>query len=283
MDINVAYLHNSISVVKDTSKPLIVTSCGYYSVKDGPVIKTNRPKGRRDYQLLYIAEGRAHFFFEGRTRIVNKGEMVLFRPYEAQSYYYYPKDKCEVYWTHFTGGEVDGILANYRMPQETVFWAGTFPEYAYIYSEMIRELQLCRKGYRELLPLFLTQLLLLADRHRSEGKKAGATTIGEIEAAARYFNEHYNEDISIEGYATSVHMSTCWFIRRFKQVLKVTPMQYILSLRISNAKALLETKDTTVKEVALSVGFSSPLYFSRIFTKYTGMSPTEYRNIHAEN
>ena len=42
------------SVVKDTSKPLIVTSCGFYRVDSGPTIKTNRPKGRRDYQLLYI-------------------------------------------------------------------------------------------------------------------------------------------------------------------------------------------------------------------------------------
>ena len=98
MKINVAYLHNSISVVKDTTKPLLVTSCGYYLVKEGPVIKTNRPKGRRDYQLIYIAEGRGHFFFKDGTRIVNKGEMILFRPYEPQSYYYYPQDQCEAYW-----------------------------------------------------------------------------------------------------------------------------------------------------------------------------------------
>ena len=40
---NVAYLNNSISVVKDTRKPLIVTSCGYYRVDSGPIIKTNCP------------------------------------------------------------------------------------------------------------------------------------------------------------------------------------------------------------------------------------------------
>ena len=99
---NVGYLNNSVSVVKDTSKPLIVTSCGYYRVDSGPVIKTNRPKGRRDYQLLYIYEGKAHFYFDGVERIVNKGEMVLFRPYDHQSYFYFPKDKCQSYWVHFT-------------------------------------------------------------------------------------------------------------------------------------------------------------------------------------
>lgn len=282
MKTNVAYLHNSISVVKDTSKPLLVTGCGYYVVKDGPVIKTNRPKGRRDYQLLYIAEGRAPFFFGNETRIVSKGEMVLFRPYEPQSYFYYPKDQCEAYWVHFTGGEVENILDRYHIPHECIFRAGVYPEYVRIYEEMIRELQLCRKGYPELLPLLLTQLLLLTDRHRGEGKKTGSAVISEIEAAARYFNEHYNRDISVEEYAASVHMSTCWFIRRFKQVLKITPMQYILSLRITNAKALLETKDMSVKEISHAVGFSNPLYFSRIFTKTVGISPTEYREKHSE-
>ena len=84
---NVAYLNNSTAVVKDLRKPLIIPSCGYYRVDSGPVIKTNRPKGRRDYQLLFIAEGKAHFYFDNVETIVNKGEMVLFRPYEPQSYF----------------------------------------------------------------------------------------------------------------------------------------------------------------------------------------------------
>lgn len=284
MKINVAYLHNSISVVKDTTKPLLVTSCGYYLVKEGPVIKTNRPKGRRDYQLIYIAEGRGHFFFKDGTRIVNKGEMILFRPYEPQSYYYYPQDQCEAYWVHFTGGSVEEVLEHYRIPHDDcIFSAGSYPEYVHLYEEMIRELQLCRKGYLELLPIFLRQLFLYIDRHRGEGKRTGSAVISEVEQAARYFNEHYNRDISIDEYAASVHMSTCWFIRRFKQVLKVTPMQYILSLRITNAKELLETKEMSVKEIAHEVGFSNPLYFSRIFTKTVGLSPTEYREKHAES
>ena len=51
---NVAYLNNSTAVVKDLRKPLIITSCGYYRIDSGPVIQTNHPKGRRDYQLLFV-------------------------------------------------------------------------------------------------------------------------------------------------------------------------------------------------------------------------------------
>ena len=56
---NVAYLHNSLNDMVDTSKSLVVTSCGYYRVHSRPVVSTERPTGRRDYQLLYIAKAKA--------------------------------------------------------------------------------------------------------------------------------------------------------------------------------------------------------------------------------
>ena len=62
---NVAYLHNSLNDMVDTSKSLVVTSCGYYRVHSRPVVSTERPTGRRDYQLLYIAKGKGHFYFDG--------------------------------------------------------------------------------------------------------------------------------------------------------------------------------------------------------------------------
>lgn len=278
---NVGYLNNSVSVVKDTSKPLIVTSCGYYRVDSGPVIKTNRPKGRRDYQLLYIYEGKAHFYFDGVERIVNKGEMVLFRPYDHQSYFYFPKDKCQSYWVHFTGSEVDKILDYYQLPnKENIFYSSTSPEYKWLFEQMIRELQLCRANYQELLTMALRHIFLLINRYLKESKKSGISAYNEIEHAIRYFNEHYKEDINIEDYAKSLHMSACWFNRRFKQVTKVTPLQYIISIRIANAKTLLETKDYNVAETAREVGFSNPLYFTRLFTKNTGISPSEYKKLH---
>ena len=57
----------------------------------------------------------------------------------------------------------------------------------------------------------------------------------------------------------------------------MTPMQYILSLRISNAQVLLEQANYTVTEIAAIVGYDNPLYFSRIFKKQLGVSPQQYR------
>ena len=72
-------------------------------------------------------------------------------------------------------------------------------------------------------------------------------------------------------------MSVGWFIRCFKQYTGTTPMRYIVSLRITNAQVLLETTDYNVTEIGNIVGYDNPLYFSRIFKKQKGVSPSEYR------
>ena len=71
MYVNSGYLNNSRAPIKDKSRPLIVTSCGTYRLKNTKKLPTWRPKGRLDYQLLYVLSGKAHFFFNGEERIVN--------------------------------------------------------------------------------------------------------------------------------------------------------------------------------------------------------------------
>ena len=99
----------------------------------------------------------------------------------------------------------------------------------------------------------------------------------EIELSIQYFNENYNKEINVADYAAMQNMSTCWFIRTFKNVTGTTPMQYILSLRITNAQSLLETTDYNITEISNIVGYDNPLYFSRLFKKQKGISPSEYR------
>ena len=277
---NVAYLHNSLSDMVDTSKSIVVTSCGYYRVHSRPVVATERPTGRKDYQLLYIANGKGHFFFDGKEKIITEGNMILYRPNEVQYYYYYAPDKTEAYWVHFTGRHVESILEYYGLPEtENVFYTGTSPDYQWMYRQMIQELQLCRSNYEELLSLMLRQIFIMINRYVVEGKKSGSEIQNEIERATHYFNENYNKQINIDEYAESRHMSTCWFIRSFKQILKVTPMQYILSLRMANAQSMLEGTGYNISEIAEYVGYDNPLYFSRLFHKHVGVSPSEYRKM----
>ena len=72
-------------------------------------------------------------------------------------------------------------------------------------------------------------------------------------------------------------MSVNWFIHNFKSIMKISPMQYIISLRIAMAKGYLENSAKNISEISNEVGYENALYFSRLFRKYTGMTPTEYR------
>ena len=281
MFVNSGYLHDSRAPIKDKSRPLIVTSCGTYRLKTVKRLPTWRPKGRLDYQLLYIVSGKGHFYFHGEDRVVYAGRMVLIQPRQEQRYEYFGEDKPEVYWVHFTGSDVKNILHGYNIPMDDpIFYSGASSTYSYLFKEMIHELQNCKTGYEDLLAMYLRQIFLLVQRTRQEERPTVSTYIQEeMEFARRYFNEHYNEPISIQEYAESRNMSVCYFQRNFKQIVKHTPMQYLLTIRVNNAASLLETTDYSMAEIAAIVGYEDPLYFSRLFRKIKGVSPRDYRNL----
>ena len=278
MYINAGYLNNSRTDFKDNSTPLVVGSCGTYRLKTRPKLPTCWQKGRRDYQILYVANGKTHFWFDGKEKIVSAGHMVLYKPEEIQKYVYYLEDNPEVFWIHFTGSDVKNILAYHGISlDEHVFYCGVLPDYKALFRKIIQELQLCRYGYEDYIASLFNDILLLVDRQQHEQKKTTGNVQEQIERAAAYFNENYNTKISIDDYAESLHISTNWFIHNFKQYAGMSPAQYILSLRMVNAQSLLERTTYNIKEISEIVGYENPLYFSRVFKKEIGKSPAQYR------
>lgn len=279
MYINSGYLNNSKLPFKDKSQPLIVGSCGTYRLKTHRKLPTWAPRGRVDWQLLFVASGKTHFYIGGKDQIVTAGHMVLFQPKEEQHYEYFGEDKPEVYWVHFTGSSVKEILRSYDIPlDEHIFFAGTPAAYTQLFKNMIEEFQTCKVGYREMLEMNLRQLFLMIQRTRLEKPPLVTTAVQqEMDFARQYFHEHYNEPINIEEYAQSRHTSISLFMRNFKKVYGVSPKQYILNIRMNNAQNLLESTDYTVAEIAAIVGYDNALYFSRIYHKQKGQAPSDYR------
>ena len=260
MYFNSGYLNNSHLDFKDYTKPLVVGSCGTYRLKKRPMLPTYWKKGRRDYQILYVASGKAHFWFNGIEEIVDSGHMVFYKPKEVQKYVYYVEDHPEVFWIHFTGYDVKNILEYHGISlNRHVFYSGTLPEYKMSFRKIIRELQQCEYGYEDYIASLFNNILLLVSRQQQNG-------------------ENYTVTIPEE----SLHISTNWFIRNFKQHMKISPAQYLLSLRMVNAQSLLENTDYSVGEIAEIVGYDNQLYFSRVFKKEYGISPAQYRK-RAEN
>ena len=281
MYMNTGYLKHSHMDFKDKSRPLIVGSCGIYRLSEHPKMPTYRPRGRVDFQIIYIAAGCGHFHFDAvdNETIVPAGNIVIFRPKELQKYEYYGKDKTEVYWIHFTGSDVKNILRKYGFPDnERIFPVGTSMEYERIFKRIIIELQRCQDNYEEMLTLLLRHLLIIFQRELTREQVLKNEYLDhEMDTAVTYFNENYNRDINIEEYATSKGMSVSWFIRSFKKFTGSTPMQFIVALRVNNAQVLLETTNYSINEISKIVGYDNQLYFSRLFHKLKGFSPREYR------
>lgn len=278
------YLNVSKTPFADTSVPLLVCSCGTYRLDRDDQISTQRPMGRPDYQLLYVADGAAQFVLGGKTHRLTAGHMVLFRPYEAQYYRYHGRDHTQVYWVHFTGGQAENILrdSGFRAGEQ-FFFAGPNPAFARLFDDMIHELQTRRANYQAMLELYLRQLLLLSHR-TAPAPAAGAPAVhAHVERAQRFFAQNYNTSISIRDYAAEQNISVSWFLRCFKQVTGQTPTQYVLSLRMTNAISLMRDTDWNLSQIAAAVGYDNPLYFSRLFRKYKGTSPSAYRKLLLEN
>lgn len=192
MYLNSGHLTNTRLPFKDRSAPLIVGSCGTYRLRTMNRLPTKRPRGNIDYQLLYVASGKTHFFINGKERVVSAGHMVLYLPRQEQDYVYYGKDKPEVYWIHFTGSDVKNILRHYDIPlDDPVFYCGVDSAYTALFREIINELQVRQVGFQDLIVMYMRQILLLVQRSRLTQKPTVNTYIQEeMENARLYFNEH---------------------------------------------------------------------------------------------
>lgn len=93
----------------------------------------------------------------------------------------------------------------------------------------------------------------------------------------RVIDLHLFSDISITDLATLCNMSLSSFKRNFKKEFNESPNSYIINKRLEKAKSLLQITDTAIGEIAYDLGFNDPHYFTRIFKKKIGMSPSAYR------
>jgi AraC family transcriptional regulator of arabinose operon len=282
--VNSGYLFNSRVPFREKKLPLRILSAGTYKLYSVPRLPTLRPRGRVDWQIIYIAAGKGHFILDGKEVIVPAGSMVLFQPKQVQDYFYYGKDKTQVWFVHFTGREVRNILRHYEIPTDGyILHTGISREYEDLFRRMRDELVRCSWGYEEMLTYLFRELLMTMHRRMTENAPRVSGFIqDEIDRARAFFDEHYNEEISIEQYAVSRNMSTSWFNRSFRSAVGTSPMQYILDVRIRNAQTLLETTDYSVTSIAALVGYENPMYFSRLFRKAKGLSPSKYRKTFRE-
>ncbi len=92
-----------------------------------------------------------------------------------------------------------------------------------------------------------------------------------------YIEAHYMEDISLQDAAEQLHYSDAYFCRFFKQNFDKNFIMYLTELRVEKAKELLEDMTINVKDISQKVGFRDSSYFTKVFKRITGVTPSEYR------
>jgi YesN/AraC family two-component response regulator len=98
-----------------------------------------------------------------------------------------------------------------------------------------------------------------------------------VKRAVAYFHEHYARPLSRQEMAKAIGVHQDYLSQIFHQELGLCPWDYLNRYRIARAKDLLGFHNASITAVAFDVGFSDPAYFSRVFRKVTGLSPSAYR------
>lgn len=123
------------------------------------------------------------------------------------------------------------------------------------------------------------QPLLIAPLDVIERESTAAVPVEDpvVAQAMRFIRDHAMEDISNEDIAAFVDTSTRTLERKFRDALDSSPRQELIANRIRRASKLLEDNDLSIQEISEMCGFTTQFYFSRCFSKQTGLSPSDYR------
>ena len=107
--------------------------------------------------------------------------------------------------------------------------------------------------------------------------KSSTTNHDCIKKAVKYLVSNYSKEITLEEISSYVNLSPSYFSSLFKQVTKSNYKDYLNNIRVEESKLLLVNTNYPIIDIALATGFDDPSYFSKVFKKYTGISPLKYR------
>jgi len=119
-------------------------------------------------------------------------------------------------------------------------------------------------------------MLLLQEGKGHEIIRRG-TNDERIKSILSYINDNYTSAISLNNVASSIHISTRECSRIFKKELGLTIMDYLLSFRLNASCEMLQKTSKSISEIAMSCGFASSSYFTKVFKEAYGITPKEYR------
>ena len=253
----------------------VVTDCGYYPRADGHLVE--RHVGLHSHILIFCVSGRGWFKIRDKKRDVKESEAFWIPAEEAHSYGAATTSPWEIYWVHAYGHTVDQLI------QWTPFSADRklihFSNSLGLKRQFNTVLERLESGYSDhtLLEMARFMVTLASLLHVDAGSSHQLAQKEKIERAMDKMRETLTQSYDLEYYARDAGFSVSQFSFLFKRHYGTSPMAYLTELKMQRAREILDTTEMSVKEVAVSLGYEDPLYFSRLFKKISGLAPTTYR------
>lgn len=228
------------------------------------------PGIHNDYVIHYILSGKGYFEVDNKKYELHAGESFFIFPGSIVNYYADIKEPWTYAWINFNGTEAKRLISMTAFAEHPVC-----PKTCYenIYRTFIKEI---REQYTEIYNSGLLRILLSKYIKDYPSKTINAGT-DYLHIAKQYIaaNLHHRE-FTVNELSEVVGLERSYLYRLFKQSEGVSIIEYIINLRLENAKLMLERGITQIKLVSYSSGYDNPLYFSNAFKKKYGISPRNY-------
>lgn len=242
-------------------------------------------------EMAFILSGEGKYRFEDGICPVKEGDLLILNPGVKHQALACPE--AETPTTEFFVGVMDLQIG--KLPANTLpvpggghilHTSGELRQKLFrICSAMEAENAVCRQGRYFMLKSYLMQMLLLVIREQCEPvERTGGYAFESVnkkyvvEQIVNYFEDHYNEKVSLDQIAENMYLSPFYISKIFKSETGDTPIRHLINIRLEKAKELLEDGCAeSIQEVAASVGYDDAYHFSKLFKKHYGMTPSQAR------
>ena len=256
--------------------PVFVLSCGFSTLITQKSSNTLHPI-RKDYQIIYVNKGSLHQTNRNNEEtIIPEGSFLIFKPGDYQNYTMYLEDNPELYWCHFSGESAGELLTKYNLTNTKVFHPRPDKRFSTIFNLIRKSLKKKSTHFIDLCALYFQELIILL----AEGiitEETAPVYPASYKEVINYLESHYFEKIGLHDLTKIGYTNYKTLTNHFLKFQNTTPMKYLNNIRLERSAELLIQTALQIKEIAIAVGYSDPLYFTKSFAKKYGLSPKEYR------
>lgn len=264
-------------------KHLHICSIGYYpKAKDH---YTYRKKGLAENFLFYCVDGHGWYKIGDQRYEVGPNEFFILPQHKEHAYGSSQEHPWSIYWIHFGGeslkelNEIQAVQKHFKP-----FYIRNNGDLLSLFSRIYKTLEL---GYSIDNLLFanmcLSHFLTLFIYNSRHYEAAATDKLDCVDSAILFMQEHINDNLSLNELSSQYNYSVSRFSNLFKQKTGYAPIDYFVQMKMQKACQQLDFTTRSVKDIAFSMGFDDPYYFSKRFRTIIGMSPKKYRSLNNAN